>query len=317
MTYRSPYVVFIVAFGAVFYLVERAGLFGGKSSSHLEILYSKPVLLASVVLFILIGIAAIRNIKRHALKEWSGIIAVVLIVSGLWISYLTRVSFEVVLTEGQTYTSSTDSSIISSLYSGRLAKIPDFSIRLKSLAPEFSKKGNKINKLRGSFIISKKGDDHTKMIIKSGGLPRYISGMLLSIKDFGYSPRYVLKMQNGRILDSAFVYLSLFPHGNEDYFRLLSPLTYYLRYYPKGNEDNGQPVYRLRIARNKDLLVDREVKPDEEVTYENAKISFPEVRRWTKLVIRQDSGEIIAVCGGVLGFLFVLFSALELIRQRQ
>ena len=127
---------------------------------------------------------------------------------------------------------------------------------------------------------------------------------MLKLKGFGYSPRYELKSKTGDVLDTSFVYMRLFPPGSEGFFRLLSPLTYYLRYYPEGKDSIKEPLLRLRIVRNKDVVLNRDVKISEDVDFENSRISFEEVRMWTKLSVKRDWGEMVMISGLAFGLLY-------------
>ncbi|MEF9427487.1 MAG: hypothetical protein L0956_10115, partial [Candidatus Mariimomonas ferrooxydans] len=148
------------------------------------------------------------------------------------------------------------------------------------------------------------------------GLPRLIGGVWFQLKDFGYSPRYALKAKDGRVLGSSFMYMRLFPPGSEDYFRLLSPLTYYLRYYPEGRHDRTEPLFRLRVVRNKDIVYNGDISVSEEASFENSRLSVEEVRMWTRLSIKRDWGELLLFIGLITACLYIA-SVLKKVFRRE
>ncbi len=305
---------FIIAFTVSFFTIEKIGFFSNSPLSNLEILYSVPVLSASIILLIIAIISFISNLKRSGIKEWIKIMSVLLIVSGLWLSYLTRFSGEVVLTEGQTFYSGHNDFIPETLYRGRFATIPDIALKLDKVIPSLSSDGQKIKSLKGKFELIGEENKSPEEFIITDGLPRLIDGSLFRIKDFGYSPRFTLKSKDGEILDSSFMYMKLFPPGSEDYFRLLSPLTYYVRYYPESNDGGTEPLLGLRIVRNKDIVFDENVKLAEDAVFENSRISFDEVRHWSKLRITHDRGAVLYMPGLILA---VLYTTIVLINTRK
>jgi hypothetical protein len=298
---------FILAFSLSYFIIEKVGLFSVSPLSNLEILYSVPMLSASIILLIIAIISFFNNLKRSGIKGWMKILSVLLIVSGLWLSYLTRFSGEVVLTEGQTFYSGHNDYIPETLYRGRFSTVPEIALKLEEVIPSLSNDGQKIRSLKGRFELIGKESKGPEEFIITDGLPRLIDGSLFHIKELGYSPRFVLKSKEGKILDSSFMYMKLFPPGSEDNFRLLSPLTYYVRYYPESNDGTIEPLLGLRIVRNKDIVFDKSVKLTEDVVFENSRISFNEVRHWSKLSITHDRGAMLYLPGLVLALLYAIF----------
>jgi len=305
------FLVFGIAFLTGYFVIEKVGLFDIRPLPNIEIIYSMPILIGSLFLLIMVFLYLLSNRRGSKFKRWAYLVAVFLIVSGLWGSYLTRFSVEVVLTEGQDFYSGHDGYIQKSLYKGRLTRIPDIGIKLIKLSPRFSDDGNRVKGLKGEFIYFNNTGGQKEIVI-TNGIPRFLDGMMVRIRDFGYSPRFVLKSEEGAILQSSFVYMKLFPEGNEDSFRLLSPHTYYLRYYPSGDDGIEEPLFRFRIVRNKDIVFNRNIKLSEEIAFDNGRISFEEVRRWTKLSIKRDWGEVMAFTGVVLIVLTLLIQNLHL-----
>lgn len=300
---KPSVILFALTFGLAYFFIEKAGLFSVSTLSCVEILFSKPVLAASVLMLIITLAGIYRNFRNAGIAGWLQVVSILLLISGLWVSYLTRFSGEAVITEGQTFYTAQSDYLPETLYRGRFSKIPDIGLILEKLDPVFSEDGKDIQALSGNVLIIDKDSGTGTEYTLTDGFPGLITGALLKLRDFGYSPRYVLKSNIGRVLDSSFMYMRLFPPGSEDNFRLLSPLTYYVRYYPAGSNENEEPLIGLRIVRNKDIVFNDDVKLSEGVSFENSRISFEEVRMWTRLKVKSDWGEIIIVVGLVLALL--------------
>jgi len=294
----------VVAFAFCYFTIEKIGFFSDSPLSNLEIIYSVPMLSASIVLLIVAIISFLKNLKKSGIREWVKILSVLLIVSGFWLSYLTRFSGEVVLTEGQTFYSGHNDYIPETVYRGRFSTIPDIALKLDKVIPSFSSDGHKITSLKASFELTGKESKEPEEFIITDGLPSFIDGSLFRIRKLGYSPRYALKSKEGKVLDSSFMYMKLFPPGSEDNFRLLSPLTYYIRYYPSGHDGSTEPLIGLRIVRNKDIVFDDKIKLVEEAVFENSRISFEEVRNWSILSIIYDRGVMLYIPGFILAVLY-------------
>ena len=302
---RTPLLIFTLVFGSTYFAVEKAGLFSEMPRSCLHILYSWPILGTSFLLLCGVLVSAIVKRKKLNLCSLAGIVSVVLIVSGLWLSSFTRFSGEVILTEGQDFYSGHANYAPGSLYRGRYAAEPDLALKMEEIIPSFSSSGRDIDGLEGRLTLFSKEKIGASELILTDGMPKLVNGTLLKLKGLGYSPRYELKSKAGTVLDSSFVYMKLFPPGNESFFRLLSPLTYHLRFYPEGKDSIKEPLIRLRIVRNKDIVVNRDVNISEDVSFENSRISFEEVRMWTRLVIKKDWGEVMTFVGLFLGALYL------------
>jgi hypothetical protein len=301
---RQPLLISTALFGITYFIVERAGLFSDLPKSCLHILYSRPILVASFVMLCCIFRQVILQRKTLRFYHWAGAVSVLLVVSGLWLGSFTRFSAEVILTEGQDFYSGHGNYVPGSLYRGRYAALPELALKMEEIIPSFSSSGMNIEHLEGRVKLFLKENRGTSELVFTDGMPRMVHGTMLKLKGFGYSPRYELKSKTGDVLDTSFVYMRLFPPGSEGFFRLLSPLTYYLRYYPEGKDSIKEPLLRLRIVRNKDVVLNRDVKISEDVDFENSRISFEEVRMWTKLSVKRDWGEMVMISGLAFGLLY-------------
>lgn len=284
--------VFIAAFAVAYYAILSSGLIAPKPAMQEFALYSLPLMNASFAALLLALYRAIVSARGARLMHWVWFAAVGLVCAGYWINATSSYIASFVITEGQTVDAAYIQEASSMKYTGKYSKPPLIDLTLSKVEPAFTDDGRALRALSARFISEGTEfslDDTTSIAYK---------GMRMSIADLGYSPRYELT-KDGRLLDSAFVYLHLFPPGSEDAFRLLSPLTYYLRYYPEGG---GHPArYGLRVARNKYLIYNGDIAPAEVAIADDAGISFPEIRMWTKVTLRREPGGVLMVAGIVLG----------------
>ncbi len=308
---RNAASLLILSFGLSYYLIERIGLFSIGPVPVLDVLYSGPFLSASLCFLIIVLSSTFRNRNTAKISGWIYVITVILLVTGLWLSFLTRFSGEVVITEGQTFFSGHKDYAPETLYRGKFATMPDIALKLDELVPAVSSDRDHLEGLKGMFSHFTAKSEEQQEIIITGGIPSFLDGVFFRIRDMGYSPRYVLKTDAGKPLDSSFIYMKLFPHGSEDNFRLLSPLTYYVRYYPEGSEDLGDTHIALRIVRNKDIVFNGNITLTEDASFENSRISFDEVRKWTKLSIVHDWGVLPVLSGIILGLISLVIRGIK------
>lgn len=312
MRHLRLYGIFLGFFCATYVLIQKTGILATRAAPY-DLIFFKPPFLAGATLLGVCFIVTLCAGRTTACKRrWFPAAGVTLMVAGLWTSYLTRVDLELIVTEGQSVFVNTQNVGLSSGYAGKLARFPDFYLKLERLTPEFSSDRKSIAALAAEYVLLTDDGKAPRNVKTNSLLPSLRSGFLVSFKEFGYSPRYVMKGERGEELDSAFIYLNLFPPDNEDYFRLMSPHTYFVRYFPDGKGDSKVPTFNLRIARNKDLVLNRIVKLNEEVTFDGSNFSIAEVKQWTKFRVVRDPGFLlwpVAMLCLLAGLLMARFSS--------
>jgi hypothetical protein len=286
------------AFLLVYAILEGSGLFRVTPAGVRDIAISLPFLLGSLVLLAALLVNGWQRRRVGLSPGWFSIFAGALIVAGLWTSHLTRFSAEIPLSEGQKFSSLGQVYPAESLLVGPLTRQPQIVVALKKLSPTFATDRQRLTSLQGEVSFALAGGGPRRTVSVTDRFPTFIAGMRLQLRDFGYSPRYLLKDRSGRVLDSAWAALRLFPPGSEDSFRLITPHTFSLRYSPAPDSAGGKP-FQLRIVRGKDLLFTGSVGLGGEVPFDNGFLAIAEVRNWTRLVVVRDWGEPLT-WGGIL-----------------
>jgi hypothetical protein len=293
-----------LSFACTYTAVLRSGLIAPDPPAMTQILYSVPMFACSFVLLLCMVAYLVTRARRAAIgvTAWALAASLCLMTAGYWIGALKGYSADMVITEGQSLGGAELEGYSSGGYRGKYAPAPEILITLEGLEPVFSGDGSLLEGLAAHLSVAREEGSAGGAITiarDTDGISAY--GYRISLGDeFGYAPRYELMSDQGRLLDSAFVSLNIFPPGREDFFRLLSPLTYYVRYYPGTDGGPGTPMLSVRIARNKDVIHDGRVAVGEVFESANASMSFPEVRMWTTIRVSRDPGRIYLLAGALL-----------------
>ncbi len=305
---RYIYII-IASFVPVYLLVALSGIFSLSPPPLSAVIYSMPINICSIVILLTVTVDVLfrpRQAGKSDITAWIALAAVVLLCAGLWMGGLMGYSMRTVITEGQTV--GLPDAAVRGLggYTGKYARMPKMSVTLNELLPEFNAMGNRLDGLLAKMQVAKDGQEGLEINVKKG-ISLNPFGVRIAIDDFGYSPRYEMHDGRGDMIDSSFVFLNLFPPGQEDYYRLLAPLTYYLRYYPQGDgtDDSDEPILNVIVARNRDIAYKEKVDLGELFGYENARMIFPEIRQWTVLEVSGNPGSPLIWAGGILALMAI------------
>ena len=168
---RTPALLLILCFGLSYYLIERIGLFSSAPVPVLDVLYSKPFLVASLLFLLITFVATFRNRSTMKISGWIYVTAVMLLIAGLWMSYFTRFSGEAVVTEGQTFYSGHRDYVPETIYRGLFAQVPDIGLKLDELIPAISMDQKDLKGLKGTFSLFSANSEEKRDVVISGGLP--------------------------------------------------------------------------------------------------------------------------------------------------
>jgi hypothetical protein len=293
----------MASFALAFATLVLSGIFSAIRPETVFVINSVPLYICSFILLLTVMADVILRRGGRPFLRWATLLSLALLTAGYWVGGLMSFSLEAVITEGQSVHLTNANGDFRPLYVGKYAKVPQMTLLLRELRPWLSSDHKKIESLEGSFSLS--GSSIGKVDIEMDIHNGYAAeGFRLSMEGFGYSPRYILRDREGSVLDSSFTFLRLFPPGTEDSFRLLSPLTYYLSYYSPGE---GTPYFRVRIARNKDMVFNGDVPLGRAFHYENASMELPEVREWTRLKVKRNPGGMFLEAGMFVFLLGILW----------
>lgn len=313
-TAASAYIGYLV--------VERIGLFRVLPATWREAFHSLPSRLLSLVfvLFAVTGIvAALREAKG---RERAGRIlcsgAVILLSVGLWTSYYTRFEGKAFRAEGESFNAFPSDYVRESVFRARYAKVPQVGISILKLAPETAEDPMQLKRVDASILFASRTTQRVREGKLSSRWPLVSDWTVIGITDFGYMPTYVLSDRAERMLESNTVYQKLYPPGAEEYFRTqFLGYLFYVRCYPDYIDLQGRPgsvsavprnpVFNLRIVRNKDIVYNGLVKPTEKVRFDNVVIALPDVKMWVEISLVRDLGLpvvalgfVVLLAGGVL-----------------
>jgi hypothetical protein len=301
---------------ACYILVDKAGLFRLETPPYREIFFSIPSRILSI-LFVINAIAGLILVFSDKGKnKKSGyvlfFVSIIIMAAGLWISVYTRFEGRMIRAEGQTFDSFAANYIPQTLYNPNPDSLPNLSITIMKLAPEPSADMQKMKKVTADVIYA--GKTLSGKILKpklSSEWPFISDWMFIRITDFGYAPKYVLYDADEKELESHYVFYKLFPPGAEDHFEtMFLGYLFYVQCYPDYVEKDGKPwtlsaypknpVFNLRIVRNKDIVYNGLLRPSEKVRFDNVIIGIPEVRMWVEISIVRDPGVFVAGAGLIL-----------------
>lgn len=231
--------------------------------------------------------SALGNLLFHA-----GFLFILL---GGWLGFFRSFDGSAILMEGQDFmgTGAEYSTIASAM------EPPSVSFRVEKISPQYWKDKLLFTDLMADVRYpSREG-------IESGVIrmaqPLRISGSKVSINGVGFVPMYILKDKNGTGLDSGYVRLNIFPPGTEDHFQIPGyPHQIFISFYPDHEIKEGKltnrsmnpvnPVYYVKVFRNKVLSYNGIIRPEEEAYFEGLRFSLPEFKYWGMFRITKNPG---------------------------
>lgn len=146
----------------------------------------------------------------------------------------------------------------------------------------------------------------------------------LRLSGFGYTPRYELTDGLGRIIESLFVKLTVFPPGISDSFSLEGfPHRVEVAIIPDAAVVDGRvfsqtlnlvhPVVSVRVSRGRIILAEKNLEIGERLEFEGLSLSFPEIRYWGEFSVVRDPGVPVLF----FGFAMAIAGLIIKLRKRQ
>lgn len=292
------------AFLGTFAALGVLGVFEAQGSSLMRVLHRPQAVAAALALLCALAarIAMVASARSDREDPKSRAVRLLfltgffLCTAGVVVSSFVRFEGGIALTEGQRFGDGGTAYEEGSVSQRRYARAPDLDLAMLEIVPRIRDAGMALRGVSARVLHIDRPSGAQDVLTLRSWFPVYRYGAWLHIKDFGYSPFYRISGPSGEVLDEAFVSMRLFPPGAEDSFRLrVQPETFYLKYYPAGTHADAlsaAPQYRLRIARNLDLIVpSRAVSPGEKVGMGGGMaVSFEQIRHWGYVTIVKDAG---------------------------
>ncbi|MDA8084225.1 MAG: hypothetical protein M0024_11265 [Nitrospiraceae bacterium] len=293
-------------------LLQASGLFGPSVYGLMQLLHQWPVLSGVGVLmgatiaelWMACKTGAFRDSSRKALAVFYA--GLLLTGAGIFVSSLTRFEGSLILNEGQGSNTASSAPDLIRLYVRKFSRPPSADIAMVEVAPFPEEAGCKTRQHQARLLV-RDGRSWGKELRVNDAFPVLSNGYYYKVGRVGYSPHVRFFRQGGDIVDDAYAVMNIYPPGKEDSFRTtMLPYTFYLRYYPDASGVPGKagafagrkgPLYKVRIARNLDLVHNGYAEPGELVSADDVLVSFGDVKRWAEIQIVWDPGLYLMIPG--------------------
>jgi hypothetical protein len=231
-----------------------------------------------------------------------------LVALGFLLTLLSRQEAKVWVAAGEEYTADPGQFLSVSPPRVLSTGVPPLEFRVDRIAPEFWRDQLLFTELAADLEFPDGSQDTTRI-----NRPLWIGfSTFLRLSGFGYAPRYELVDSRGRVIDSAFVKLDVFPPGRRDYFKLPDyPHRFYIEVYPDYAAGDGGPSTRsfdlvapgiaLKVFRGRLDLGGSVLQSDDGYEFEGLTLRFPEIRYWGEFSIVKDRGASVLFFGYLMG----------------
>lgn len=303
----------LIACAAAFFVSEKTALFRLEPASTREVFFSLPGRVLATC-FLVWASSSLLSSRGGAGKASVLVKAgVVVAVAGLWVSFFTRFEGSVVLMEGQSFAPFKSNFIPSSLYMRRYAKVPQVGLTVRKIVPLTGADPGRLKRVTSDIMYA--GDTTGGVLEKTvdSRWPLISDWTVIRMSDFGYAANFTISGPDGQPIDGDWVYTKTFPPGSEDFFTsFLFGYIFHIRCYPDYIDTGkrpgakgaaiGKPVFNVRIVRNKDIVYNGLLTPQEHLKFDNLIFQIPRVRHWVKFTFVRDFG----VPVSAIGFLLML-----------
>lgn len=207
-------------------------------------------------------------------------------------------------------------------YASSEERLPEISFLVEKIDLSFGDHGH----LEHFVATTKTGDGQAFDI----GInhPYYSGATAVYLESSGYAPLWVIKDQQGQVLDGA--YVKLLEIGKEDHFQTGSyPCVVFVTLYPdweRTKPTNGtrslelkNPALVIKVVEQGRITFEGVVRVGEPVLLESGQLVFPEIIRWGQFRIIKDDGTATAFGGFailLLGLLLRFVRLRKLIKVR-
>lgn len=297
----------ITLFVAAYALLRVSGMVA-PSKGLVQALHEKP---PQYALYALVVYSALRIVIKRGRPApaffWAGVL---MMAGGLVVSSFVRFEGKIVLTEGQRFSGASGEYEEGSIYTARKAAIPVFSLEVNSIAPNLFKNGLLTAPVSAAVSYQFGGAEGKSGTIRSFPPSFYRGAVSLHVTKYGYSPLFRFTDGAGGVLKEFYWPVEIFPAGSEDSLRSLwIPHVFYIQYFPQDIRDKPasashdsaapDPVFRLRIVRNLDVVYKGAVGLHQRVSFDGMGLSLEEVRKWVEISVVQDYGMVLFFAGAL------------------
>lgn len=313
-----------------FILLQYSGLLGPAPVGFMRVLHQWPALAG--IAFILFGsIAELKAFFGRQSEEkkpdrikllmtvmfYAGLL---IVGTGIFLSSLTRFEGRLTLSEGQDGNTAREGLDPSTAYARAFSLWPAGRILMDEIEPFHSENWKHFVRSRARVVVVDSKSLQGRELTLDSAFPKLINGFFYQLSSFGYSPHFRLFQSNGKIIEDVYIVMRIFPLGLEDSFRVTQiPHTFYLRYYPDVSliqdrtgvpEGKNGPLYKVRAARNLDLILNTYASPEDLLNVDELAVSFGDVRSWAEISIVRDPGLYMIIPGFVMtvigGFVLII-----------
>jgi hypothetical protein len=238
--------------------------------------------------------------------------ALLLLLAGGVAVFYTRTSGEVILTEGQTF--STMGGGFRRLSPPKIGDLPRMGFTIVKIRPSgggWDSKG-----LVADLEVFTPGGAERRSL--AGGKAERISDGSLRINEIGVSPRITLMGPGGMVYEDAYVSLRVL-YGEEDFY--FFPATTYsakFKFYPdyyKSKFGDGtrsleinNPVFRVQIYKSDRFIQDELMKPGDQMYIDGLSFGIGDIRLWGAFIITRQEGTPLVIAGLIIGIVGLVWS---------
>lgn len=237
---------------------------------------------------------------KNRLSPWGTLVfhaAFLLILIGFFVSLITRFEGKTVAAVGQSFNSYPQQ--FWPPLKKEVKAIPKVNFTVNRVTPAFWKDQLLFTNLEAE-IIYPRGDKLQYSTIKIND-PIFLDFAGVRLTGMGYAPLFQIEDSRGMVREGGYVTMMVFPPGMEDFFKMeYLPHTFYVQLYPDAFLVNDRPVnlsydlknplFRLRIMRNKFVVFDGYIRYKQKVEFEGFNLYFLDVRPWVEVEIIRDYG---------------------------
>ncbi|MFC1943495.1 cytochrome c biogenesis protein ResB [Chloroflexota bacterium] len=252
--------------------------------------------------------------EKGRLGEWGSIVfhlSFLVLLLGVLYSGLTRYVGLMVITEGQTVTEQRQDCLTVTRVPLIGERHQGFQVRLDKFQPTYYE-GRTGTDYMAHLTVLEKGQEVEKKQLRVNQ-PLTYKGTTFLLEHYGFAPRFILRDAAGEELFNRFVNLRVLNESAEDSFTIPETgLAVRVSFYPDMIMVDGQmkteslwpnnPVMYLMVSNGKKTLFEGAVPLEESAEFENASLSFTDLRYWTQYrVVKDAGGETIIFAGFWLG----------------